>query len=255
MMRVRPARNTMVLFALLAIFAAWVVPAFAEGLTKVRGTVVDKDGKPMVKVPIWLEAVTSRRRWGRSGPTRRASTSSPRSTAPSPRSGRSSPSSRIQGRQGDRRHHGLGCDQYPINEVILAPSRSSRRSHSSWSATKDTTSSTSCWPRTPTSSPRCRPSSARSRPRRAVWRPRRRREPPPRRHRRHRPVRPALLLPTPPRRRASHPRWRRCCKRRRAWRMPATTFRPSNSIGPFWRRTRPATRGLLLPRQEPVRDR
>jgi len=57
MMRVRPARTTMALFALLAILAAGAVPAFAEGLTKVRGKVVDKDGKPMAKVPIYFEAV------------------------------------------------------------------------------------------------------------------------------------------------------------------------------------------------------
>lgn len=57
MMRVRTARSTMALFALLAILTAGAVPAFAEGLTKVKGTVVDKDGKPMVKVPIFLEAV------------------------------------------------------------------------------------------------------------------------------------------------------------------------------------------------------
>jgi len=57
MMRVRTARSTMALFALLAILTAGAVPAFAEGLTKVKGTVVDKDGKPMAKVPVWLEAV------------------------------------------------------------------------------------------------------------------------------------------------------------------------------------------------------
>jgi len=56
-MRVRPARSTMALFPLLAVLVAGVVPAFAEGLTKVKGTVVDKDGKPMAKVPIYLEAV------------------------------------------------------------------------------------------------------------------------------------------------------------------------------------------------------
>jgi tetratricopeptide (TPR) repeat protein len=57
MMRVRTARSTMALFTLLGILSAGAVPAFAEGLTKVKGTVVDKDGKPMAKVPIWLEAV------------------------------------------------------------------------------------------------------------------------------------------------------------------------------------------------------
>jgi len=57
MTHVRPARSTMALFALLAILAAGAVPAFAEGLTKVKGKVVDKDGKPMPKVPIFLEAV------------------------------------------------------------------------------------------------------------------------------------------------------------------------------------------------------
>jgi tetratricopeptide (TPR) repeat protein len=57
MTHVRPARKNMALFSLLAILAAGTVPAFAEGLTKVKGKVVDKDGKPMAKVPIYFEAV------------------------------------------------------------------------------------------------------------------------------------------------------------------------------------------------------
>src|SRR6059036_722693 len=39
-------------------------PAGAEGITKVRGTVVDNHGKPLDKVPLWFEATEIKKKVG-----------------------------------------------------------------------------------------------------------------------------------------------------------------------------------------------
>src|SRR5262245_34081003 len=58
MKHARSARTSMALLAVLAMVTALSLPALAaEGLTKVKGQVVDKDGKPLAKVPIMFEAV------------------------------------------------------------------------------------------------------------------------------------------------------------------------------------------------------
>jgi tetratricopeptide (TPR) repeat protein len=53
----RTARTTTAILMTLTLAAAGTLPALAEGITKVKGTVVDHLGKPMVGVPIYFEGV------------------------------------------------------------------------------------------------------------------------------------------------------------------------------------------------------
>ena len=55
-MNVRGRRGALALLVLMALVLGFAPHALAEGLTKVKGKVVDKDGKPLPKVPIWFEA-------------------------------------------------------------------------------------------------------------------------------------------------------------------------------------------------------
>jgi tetratricopeptide (TPR) repeat protein len=49
-------RGALALLVLVALVCGFAPHAFAEGLTKVKGKVVDKDGKPIAKAAIWFEA-------------------------------------------------------------------------------------------------------------------------------------------------------------------------------------------------------
>jgi tetratricopeptide (TPR) repeat protein len=62
----RTRRKAPVIAALLAALLAWPTGqrAFADGITRVHGTVTDNHGKPLAKVPIYLEATEIKKRVG-----------------------------------------------------------------------------------------------------------------------------------------------------------------------------------------------
>ncbi len=62
-----PTRRTILVIAAscsLVLAVAAGSPAHAEGITKVRGTVLDNHGKPLPKVPLWFEATDTKKKVG-----------------------------------------------------------------------------------------------------------------------------------------------------------------------------------------------